>query len=283
VICPLLYWSLVHLYARLYGMTMELAVVLTGRGFPAPVLLDFTGRLAAFGVIDLLGGVLANRIDFPSAAGDVLVGGYLLLVVIVFVCSPSRTRRLLLAGLVLCLACYAPIALGRVMFFRIGIRFEAMPRFQYGATFALAIMIGAVLARLGAAVRGSPRAWNAAVLVVAGVLLIGNLGFGSPIDHHAFARDEVRHVVEAIRAAAAAASPGDDVYIRNQTFFAVGPVMRQRKDLFPGWAAVYVIFFPDDVIDGRRIHFVSDATVVASVQGRRRTPGLLVTADGERP
>ena len=116
-----------------------------------------------------------------------------------------------------------------------------------------------------------------AVAILAVALLIGQLRWGAPIVHYDWARQETETTVAAIRTAIDSAAPGADVYIENRPFAAIGGMLQRRLDLFPGWAGVFVIFFPENVVDGRRVRFISAPEVVAATHHGVRTATLLVT------
>ena len=72
------------------------------------------------------------------------------------------------------------------------------------------------------------------------------------------------------------APPGGDVYIDNHPFRAMGPIF-VHSAAFPGSAAVFVIFFPDNVVEGRPVHFVEpDQRYFAPALSGRRSATLLV-------
>ena len=57
----------------------------------------------------------------------------------------------------------------------------------------------------------------------------------------------------------------------------MGPLLAVQPAVFPGWAGVFAIYFPDDVVDGRRVVFeVADPKVVAATRGGRRAASLIV-------
>jgi hypothetical protein len=118
--------------------------------------------------------------------------------------------------------------------------------------------------------------WCTAVAFVAA--LVGCvLAFAPPIDAHARERREAAGVMMMIRAEVAKAPPGADVYIQNRRFLGVGPMLATAGfPWFPGWAAVYAIFSPEDVLDGRRVHFVTDPAIVRAGRDGRRSAALLV-------
>jgi hypothetical protein len=67
-----------------------------------------------------------------------------------------------------------------------------------------------------------------------------------------------------------AAAPGSDVYLLNHDLQAVGPMFIPRRE-FPGWAGLFVIFFPSNVVSGRRVYFVEPDDVLREqlAHGRR--------------
>src|SRR5262249_4001777 len=92
---------------------------------------------------------------------------------------------------------------------------------------------------------------------------------------HDDARRYTQQALAAMQLAIDRSPPGRAVYIPNQSFRAL-PFF---PSLFPGWAAVFVIFHPDNrASDGRPIYFVEDNLGVIDVAQRgKRTQGLLAT------
>jgi hypothetical protein len=72
-------------------------------------------------------------------------------------------------------------------------------------------------------------------------------------------------VVRAIHEAVAAAPPGTTVTIQNRPFH--GAILLRS---FPGWAGLFVIEFPTNVVDGRPVRFVArDDDAPAQQRGGR--------------
>jgi hypothetical protein len=47
--------------------------------------------------------------------------------------------------------------------------------------------------------------------------------------------------------------------------------------MFPGWAAAFTVFFPSNVVEGRRVFFVeADADVRNAAKDGKRTSTLIV-------
>jgi hypothetical protein len=51
----------------------------------------------------------------------------------------------------------------------------------------------------------------------------------------------------------------------------------RNPKMFPGWAAAFTVFFPSNVVEGRRVFFVEpDSDIRAAVRDGRRTGTLIV-------
>jgi hypothetical protein len=73
------------------------------------------------------------------------------------------------------------------------------------------------------------------------------------IDNHDAERAETAAILRSIRDEALAHPPGAQVVIENRPF--AGFVLR---NLFPGWAGVFVVFSRDDTVEGRPIRFAGE-------------------------
>src|SRR5262249_40064589 len=95
------------------------------------------------------------------------------------------------------------------------------------------------------------------------------------------ARTETANALRDMRAAIAAAPPGADVYLENRPFKSIGQMLLLSPEMFPGWAGLFTICFPANVVDGHRVFFIErNERVLAAAAGGRRTAALLVA---ERP
>ena len=96
-----------------------------------------------------------------------------------------------------------------------------------------------------------------------------NLSFGPAMNHHDDVRQQVARARERIRVAVEAAKPGSVACVKNE-----------RMSLcsgFPGTVGVFVLYHPDDEIDGRQVRFVADPAELNAATGRART--LMVEPD----
>jgi hypothetical protein len=158
------------------------------------------------------------------------------------------------------------------------------PRFHYGAGAVLAAAI-AVAAAAWADRWPAPRRLQQA-LTAAAIAAVCWMALGVPrtINHFDGDRAATAKVLADIAAAIAAAPPGATVAIPNRDFGSVGYINVGYRDRFPGTAAVFAIFHPDDVVDGRRVVFTSSDPLV--LQGRRsgrRSPHLLRESPASPP
>ena len=274
---PFLYFRLERLYVELYGGLPPSLMLTSGLQYWHQHVLLFA-QLIGYGISAVVLGVLHRPLFYPSPAGYAVAATYAALLVAVLVRGDAVLRRRILACLALCAGAYGIIAAGRGMFMAAGPGWMAqMTRFHYVGTAALAIATCLALAQIAAWWRWSARAGTALLLLWAGLTVLGQQLLGLPIRHFDAARWETTWTLEQIRTAARSAPPAADVYIANQVFKSVGLRMIARSDAFPGWAALYSIYFPDDVLDGRRIRFVEqDPNVIEAARGDRRTAALLV-------
>ncbi len=256
----------------LYGeQRLEITFMLAGL---TPGLLashaEMLAALVGCGLALLPLGPLTDPLRFPDAVHVVVMSiGGLLLAAGLWAAPPTARRRLL-ACLLVMLAIYGLIAIGRSMFAAdLGLAVIARTaRYHYAAgallSAALAIALGALAGRL----RLPARAGSVAFAVWAVAVLATEIGVERRLDHFDGDRRETVATLAAIRAAVAAAPPGATVEIANRPFGAVGWVNFAYRDRFPGTAGVFVIFHPDDVVDGRRVVFTSDDPLV--MKGARR-------------
>jgi hypothetical protein len=171
------------------------------------------------------------------------------------------------------LACYGTVSLARA-FFLASAPEHVLPtvtRYHYIGQLILTIMLCLALNEIASAL--PERLRTVALVVWYAVAVFGYARFGTPIDHHLEARAQTEQVLKAIRSALDAPTGGPEVYIPNRRFAAL-PL---PTSIFPGWAGVFTIFYPDNVVDGRRVYFVDrNADMLAAAQRGTRTRTLIV-------
>jgi hypothetical protein len=286
---PFVYFRLERLYVELYGGVPPSLMLTAGLQFWHQHV-ELFAQLIGYGISAVVLGVLHRPLFYPSPAGYAVAAAGAAVLLAVLARGDSTLRRRILACLALCAGAYGIIAAGRGMFMASGSGWMAqMTRFHYVASAALVVAACLALAQMATWWRWSRRAGTTLLLVWAGLSVLAQQWLGVPIRHFDAARWETTWALEQIRTAARAAAPAADVYIENQVFKSVGLRILARPGAFPGWAALYSIYFPDDLVDGRRIYFVEpDPNVIEAARDDRRTGALLVapsdaSADVYRP
>ena len=275
---PVLYLA-AHRLAQIYQApsTGQFGDAMGGIFQLAPVL-GLTARLTAYGVTGLLLGPFRYPLPYPSPVADVVPVVVLIAVAAALALAVPARRRALLAVLVLGFACYGIIAAGRVGFFRLfGTGIIASARYHYAAPVPFCIAFFVALDTL-AQRRQLLAGWRDAALAVGLLVLAVAHALTTPaIDHHARERMLAMKAVSSIHEQVDAAAPGTDVYLKNQRFTGVGPLMIQRPDLFPGLAGIFAVYFPDNTVDGRRVYFmIWDPVTLAAAQHGRRSSTFVV-------
>ncbi len=195
---------------------------------------------------------------YPATISYVLAAGVAAGTVGALVRGPAERRRHVLAFLLVALAAYGMIGLGRGNFLsrNMGLaRAAVVSRYHYLATAAVTMLLGTVLAFLSDPFAGHRRIKNTLLGVLLGGLLLLHHRSDFRIDQHDSARNEVRDLLAMIHARAAATPPEQPVYIPNLQFRSVGPLVNARW--FPGQAAAFIAFVPTNAVDGRPIRFVT--------------------------
>ncbi len=146
---------------------------------------------------------------------------------------------------------------------------------QMFLTLAVCVAAGGVLQRL------TNRGQRLASGFLAGIGLAAAAGWlltPAHIDNHRWDREETMHTLADIRAAVAQAPVGSTVAIPNRQFNPVWLISAfLAPGRIPGWAAVFVIFFPTDMVEGRRVRFVAQGPDdVAAIAAGGRVAELLV-------
>ena len=285
---PLAYVALYVAY-HLVGHPAEVAKV---RGMTADLrqgvvpAVRFTIELIVYALDRLLAGPLPLH-PYPSLGGTLLGAAFAALALWCVVRGRPARRQVLLAALVLTVACYAIIGSGRIVILDMMERSEAVAqlRYHYVGLITLSLAVAAILATIGDAL---PRRGGRVTLP----LLIGwiaiwltTLWLRPPaIDHHNRARLDTWFLGTWFQTRARETPAGQDLYLFNGTFQSVGPYFYTRRE-FPGWAGFFSIYFPSNTIDGHRVFFVEpDPDVREAHRHARRLAGVLVApADAPTP
>jgi hypothetical protein len=193
-------------------------------------------------------------------------------VVVASVTAPRRTRGVLAALTILCLGGYAMIAVGRAWLYAVSPGLATSTRYHYAAPILIALMLAVVLARVRLPL--APASKDVLALAFAAGLVWQLEGSGWTINHFQRERDATAQVIAEVQAAAHDAAPGAVVHVPNQYPFP--PSERMAGQYVAGSVTVFALFYPDDVIDGRRVRFVTrDPAALKTVRPATRIARLL--------
>jgi hypothetical protein len=264
LVIPLLYialqWIDQHFFiGPIAGGPVQVARVARAN---APVVVQATLRLLAFGVERLLFGLLPLPVPTSMIPAYVMLALLAALVLAIVLRAPSTIRRQLGACALLTLAAYGMIALGRAALITACLpqQLGNFSRYHYTPLVPITLAFCILLNQAATAWRSLAALKNVALaawltLAAAAVLL-------SPpnINHHDKERLRTEQTVRHINAQIQAHKPGENVYLRS------GP-----------WQ-IFVGFFPANTVDGRRVYFISDQPSLIELRGRR-TSTLFVTSE----
>lgn len=279
VIVPVLFVADHWLWARIGGEGFDVVPSFTPRpsdlGSAASLLLRMLAAGVKVGQADPL------FLPWADPEAPVALAAFVALVVAALVAGDRRERRLVVVFLLVALALYGPIAAGRVALARLLVFTgdqAAQARHHYAGP--LPLLLASCVA-LHVLTRGR-RVGRVAVAGLVVVLAGGWVWRTRHLDLHETAREETRTTVAAIRDAVAAAPPRADVVLRNRRFQSVGPLA--PLVVFPGWAAVFTIFFPENQVDGHRVYFVEpNPAVRAAAAAGVRSATLLIPPPAGAP
>lgn len=224
--------------------------------------------LTAYGVTATVSGCVSEGAMYPYWMGCVILG-MLVLAIVSVLAMPSRrvSRETLLSVLVLLLGAYGMIALGRgSLMANQPINGAEFGRYHYVASALIVLVLCLVLTWMGEVM---PRAVRWGELGLAGFLAVAVVHSAramSSLPQYSDVRTQTLRVVDTVRRAAAEVPPGGVVVLGNRPFATGLPMV---DPAIGGWAGVFVIAFPDDVVDGHRVRFVEPDP---KMQGQER-PG----------
>jgi hypothetical protein len=274
---PALYLGLFWLNGAFFGEGIEtpgqLAEYLV-RFWPS--LFSTILHLMGWGLLRLLLGFWFVPALGTEAVYGPLLAFFLLAALVVMLRAPAPVRRQLAACFAFALGCYGLIASGRVALFTADSGFvTTQARYQYAGLAPLSVILCLLVnhARL---------AWRLPSRTATGLffvwLVVAGSGYARSdfrIDHHDRARHQTRYVLDLIRSQVDATPIGQDVYIRNRPFAGLPGIVPMTQ--FPGHAGVFVIFHPQNRVDGRPVYFTERRSeVVAASRRGKRSAGLIV-------
>ncbi|MBX3025584.1 hypothetical protein KF840_11825 [bacterium] len=282
IVVPLLYALVQGLYRLITG-GWHASIAGTRDTLPdALTILSLLARLTAVAIArTLTGDWLPGAWRTPAMIGCAALYG-LLLALALWRAAPAP-RRLLLACLLLAGGAYGIIAAGRGGVASQAV-FELSLRYHYCAP-ALLVLAGCLaLSIVGAPLAARPRlatgillAWLAA--------LAANVALSPPaIDHYDAERKTVAMMKAVVTVRALATPAGETLVLFNRPMPPLNYFARMGE--FPGWAGLFVIFFPSNEVLGHPVVYAMvDPAIVAQLRrrGGRRTATLLRTHEEALP
>lgn len=281
---PLVYLLSHALYFAVSTQVDELSVGLARGALHAwaiiPIMII---HLLNFSLVSLLTGPFVPVLPYPAPWVYAIVVAFGLAGGALTLRGTDEARRRLWACAVLALGAYTIIAVGRapiLSFVMLPSSGAAVwPRYHYVGSIPLTVMTCILLGALAGRV---PLSARRADVLLAGWVAMSLLAWarnGHAIDHYPRDRWEAEGAIGAIKTWISKAPPGGPAYIANVPFQSVD-FAGANPGVFPGWAAIFVAFFPDDVVDGKPVYFIMESPpVAAAVRARTgsRTADLLVT------
>jgi hypothetical protein len=255
------------------------SVASIARTSPEAVIL--TGHLLAFGTIALLASALGIDGRYPDVGTVAIVAVAAIAFLATWAAARPAMRRRVLALALLTVATVGSVGLGRatlIVLTKSSFAWAATrPRYHY---LPLALLTALGSTALGGAAARVPRLripirvgvalWTAAAVA----LLVTH---PRPIQHWAEARADSEAFVRLVRTTVAATPPGAIAVIQNGPF---GP-KRATPNALIGLVGAFVIFFPEDTVDGRPVRFAVNEHDWKLAQERGGRVAGLVTRSGD--
>lgn len=262
---------------RYYGaMAVRIPSFLINLLRAMPAILGMTFHLFGYGTVRAVTGTMAWQFPYRSSAAIIIGAGAVAVVLAAFVRGTPTARRHMTAALLLAAASYGIIATGRAPYFGGGSAGGRVDRYHYVGLALLVLTLCIALGALAARLRPRARLRDGLLALAVAVLVVAWARAPYRINHRAFAKEQLDQTLAAIDRSIDAVPPGQAVYISNSEFGAMGGAFIHAKRIFPGWAGAFVIFYPENIVRGRRVYFVEpDPRVRAAMRGRR-TADLLV-------
>ncbi len=232
--------------------------------------------LMMHGLTVLLLGPLAHHASVASWGEVALTAAALAGAGAGFAVARAEERRLMLACLLPFGTVYLMIATGRGVFLpQFGPKMLEQAHYHYTAPMPLAILAALLLAELSRWVQPSAAAANVMLGLWYLTFTAVQLAAGPAIAHHDRERELAEKTLAQIKALVLSQPPGSDVYIRNRPFPGVGPFVIKSPEMFPGIAGLFAIYYPNQLLEERRVFFVEANPLVLSRLRERRFAGML--------
>ena len=282
VVVPLLYALVQILFRATAGHAHDSATA-AGAALRAGVAIPYmTLHLVAFGIGKLLIGAWLPDASYPGLLIGALAVAFALAAGAAVAKGDAPSRRAILTCLLFAAGAYGITALGRAPVVGGQLWLLAplatQSRYHYAALVPM-VVAGCLVLRV--LTPPLPRAIGDAALVVwLAALALGLYRQPPAIDHYDAERQQVALLRQAVARRVAQAAPGEPAYIPNRRMNPVNYFT--PMEVFPGWAGLYVVFFPGNAVDGTAVRFVDaqpERVAAARARTGTRTAELLVTRE----
>lgn len=244
-------------------------------------------HLVGVGILGVLKGFAFSPATYPQS-GVPLIGAYLIAVLGAYLHASSGDRGRILGVVVFTLSIYGIIALGRAnpyaMFNVPPVESAKQERYHYTGTLLLSLLAVLALAQGLRRIKSRRFVEMGIFGAWACVSAYSYVKSGWRIDTYPTTRAYVASVLRDIDARIDAQPAGSNVYLPNPPPppFMTGAML--SYDEIPGWAALFVLVYPENEVRGRRVYFVEPPEVGGHFVGpeNRRFSTLLVSSAGEQ-
>jgi hypothetical protein len=224
-----------------------------------PEVLAFQWRLFGFGAAVLVSDLLGfhqSYSDWTQAAGAM---GLALCAFAGFVLADGPGRRRLLALAILAAGTYGAVAAGRAHRFDLyhepAAQAARSARYQYLPLSLVTLLVCVALAELAARGKVAHRTISAVTALWVIARLTALVGHPFAIKHADDERAESTAMLASVRREIAGTPPGKVALIENRPF----SISRLVPQLMSGWAGMFVVYFPQNTVDGRPVRFLVSA------------------------
>jgi hypothetical protein len=270
IVIPVLFVSFHRLYAAISAGAVNEGMAQIGQLRAWRPILEMLGQLLRYGATSLALPYLSVGDNNGSALRNVVAVLWIAGMAVVLLRAPASHKRRLLAFLLSAVATYALIAAGRAAFYIALGRSVAAgatePRYYYVGSISIAIVFCLLLDDLGRVARFGAWSRDALLVVWTGAIVFTLARRHPSIDHHATARKETQWVLATIDKLAKDTPEHQALYVQNYLFRSID---WDPTGNFPGWAAVFMIAYPDRVVHGRPVYFVETNPKVLAVARAR--------------
>lgn len=270
VLVVALYGSWNWLYSRFYEIPPDLQFIQNAATSRLGPIVEMFGYLPAVGASSLLSGFASIEPPYPVLRW-VVVALFAASVGCASVLGTVAMRRQVLVLMGVALVVYATIALGRANLYRIfgidALEAARQLRYHYVSTIPFSVILMLAISRLSQ-IKNLKRL---PLVLFAGWVVANGYAYsrsGWDINDHRDCRNYVSDAVKQMNTTIDAAPAGADVELPSPKVppFCTGIM---AYDAIPGWAGLFVLFFPEDEVRGHKVSFIEKEEWVTELDDAR--------------